>query len=288
MVHLQTKHAASSPTVDTVPTIHELEVIIGQPRQTLFCPHPYYLFLVKEVASTRTLARHFLKKHPDHDLAIKYKCDQCGIVVDANDRSTHIRGHLDYANRPNDSTLDYGNIGLLAEDDPIDLDPTQSLKDMGLRLAPNPPYRIPSTVVGSNSPSTISSTPTTQSTMENDIVMTPTSPTYSSPDDLPRSLSCKLVSPTSSFNSSSEVPSDVRSDVVHSPAHEKEVSPPPPDTVTPPSDFSDSYPSARIDPDPTNIIHHSDDNNNNIIFIQVKLVSANINCWYQPRTCQCL
>ena len=40
--------------------------------------------------------------------------------------------------------------------------------------------------------------------------------------------------------------------------HENEVPPPPPDAVTPPSDFSDSYPSARIDPDPTNIIHHSD------------------------------
>ena len=84
------------------------------------------------------------------------------------------------------------------------------------------------------------------------------SPTHSSPDHLPRSLSCQLVSPTSSFNSSPEVPLDVRSDVVHSPVHEKEVSPPQPDAATPPSDFSDSYPSALIDPDPTNIIHHSD------------------------------
>ena len=70
-VHLQTKHTAGSPTAHTVPTIYELEVVIGQPRQTLFCPHPYCLFCVKEVASTRTLARHFLKKHPDHDLVIK-------------------------------------------------------------------------------------------------------------------------------------------------------------------------------------------------------------------------
>ena len=117
MVHLQTKHVTGSPTPDTIPAIYELEVIIDRPRQTLFCPHPYCLFLVKEVASTRTLARHFHKKHPEHDLVIKYKCDQCGIVVDANDRSSHIRGHLDYANRPNDSTLDYGDISLLAEDD---------------------------------------------------------------------------------------------------------------------------------------------------------------------------
>ena len=42
------------------------------------------------------------------------------------------------------------------------MDPPKSPKVMALKLAPNPPYRIPSTVVGSDSPSTIPSTPTSQ------------------------------------------------------------------------------------------------------------------------------
>ena len=80
--HLALHHPAGTSGATEVPTVYELEVTIGRPRQNLFCPHLYCLYLVKHVASTRTLARHFQRNHPEHDLVFKYKCDQCGVTVD--------------------------------------------------------------------------------------------------------------------------------------------------------------------------------------------------------------
>ena len=41
------------------PTVYELMVTVGRPRQTLFCPNPNCLYTVNQVANTRILARHF-------------------------------------------------------------------------------------------------------------------------------------------------------------------------------------------------------------------------------------
>ena len=108
--HLAVHHPSGTPGAKEVPTVYELEVIIGRPRQNLFCPHPYCLYLVKNVASTRTLARHFHRNHLDHDIIFKYKCDQCGVAVDAIDRLNHVCGHVD-------SVSDGVNISLVVGDD---------------------------------------------------------------------------------------------------------------------------------------------------------------------------
>ena len=155
--HLTLHHPSGTPGAKEVPSVYELEVIIGRPRQNLFCPHPYCLYLVKNVASTRSLARHFQKNHPDHDIIFKYKCDQCGISVDAIDRLNHVCGHVNSVNCANDSISDGVNVSLIAGDD-FDSPPAS----VGLRLAPNPRYCLTSSALGSPSPSTIPSTPLSQ------------------------------------------------------------------------------------------------------------------------------
>ena len=115
--HLESSHPSVSSSSMVVPTVYDLIVMVGCPWQTLFCPHPYCLFMVKEVASTHTLARHFQKKHPDHDLQIKYKCEQCDIFIDPDRRADHVREHLDYVNCPNTSSTDYGNVSFMAPAD---------------------------------------------------------------------------------------------------------------------------------------------------------------------------
>ena len=247
VVHLGSAHSSASSSSMAVPTIYDLVVLVGRPRQTLFCPHPYCLFMVKDVASTRTLARHFGKKHPDHDLRIKYKCEECDIFVDPGRRADHLREHLDYINCPNLSATDYANVSIAAPAD-------ESLHECpdsprGCTLAPNPPYVLP--VVASSqssgapaSPTGIPSTPKSQSP-----------PTQSSiPNDIAISSqgSALLVSQTGSCTSYLETPSDVR-ELMHSPpvsstpnVFSGQSSPPQPtndpsDLGTPRSSFSDSH-----------------------------------------------
>ena len=249
VVHLGSAHpSASSPSM-AVPTIYDLIVLLGRPRQTLFCPHPYCVFMVKDVASTRTLARHFVKKHPDHDLRIKYRCEECNIFVDPDRRAGHLREHLDYINCPNLSTTDYANVSIAA---PVD----ESLHECpdsprGRTLAPNPPYALPLVASSQSSgapasPTGIPSTPKSQSP--------PTQPSI--PNDIAISSqgSALLVSQTGSCTSSLEIPSDVR-ELQHSPpvsstpnvfSGQSLSSPPQPkndpsDLGTPRSSFSDSH-----------------------------------------------
>ena len=278
--HLTLHHPSGTPGAKEVPSVYELEVIIGRPRQNLFCPHPYCLYLVKNVASTRSLARHFQKNHPDHDIIFKFKCDQCGVSVDATDRSNHVCGHVNSVNCANDSISDDVNVSLIAGDD-FDSPPAS----VGLRLAPNPRYCFPSSALGSPSPSTIPSSPLSQlpPTQSSGIPIDTgrSSPSNSARSyDIPPSSSAQLISPTSSFNSSVEIPSDVRDDPTApypsapsspapglpilqlasndanfpqcSPSLEvKAVSPPGPlhlsdslEEFTPASNYSDPYPSA--------------------------------------------
>ena len=278
--HLTLHHPSGTPGAKEVPSVYELEVIVGRPRQNLFCPHPYCLYLVKNVASTRSLARHFQKNHPDHDIIFKFKCDQCGVSVDATDRSNHVCGHVNSVNCANDSISYDVNVSLIAGDD-FDSPPAS----VGLRLAPNPRYCFPSSALGSPSPSTIPSSPLSQlpPTQSSGIPIDTgrSSPSNSARSyDIPPSSSAQLISPTSSFNSSVEIPSDVRDDPTapypsapsspapglpilqlasndanfpqRSPSLEvKAVSPPgplhlsdSPEEFTPASNYSDPYPSA--------------------------------------------
>ena len=46
--------------------------------------------MVLQVASTRTLAQHFRRKHPDLDLVIKFRCEQCDIFVEPNSKADHV------------------------------------------------------------------------------------------------------------------------------------------------------------------------------------------------------
>ena len=259
--HLALHHPAGTSGATEVPTVYELEVIIGRPRQNLFCPHPYCLYLVKHVASTRTLARHFQRNHPEHDLVFKYKCDQCGVTVDAIDRSNHVCDHVDFVNCPNDSVSDGVNISLFAGDDLIDMSHSSPPASVGLQLAPNPRYCLPSFALGSASPSTIPATPTSQlpPAQSSEIPIdaggsSSSSSVQFSPYALPPSSSIQLIPPTSSFNSSVEMPSDVRSDSFCLPVHERKLSPQL-DDATPPSDFSAPYPSALSSPAPGLPIH---------------------------------
>ena len=206
--HLESSHPSVSSSSMVVPTVYDLIVMVGCPRQTLFCPHPYCLFMVKEVASTRTLARHFRKKHPDHDLQIKYKCEQCDIFIDPDRRADHIREHLDYVNCPNTSSTDYGNVSLMASaDESLHADCPDSPRAVGLTLAPKRPYLLPlvdssQSLAVPDSPKAIQSSPKSQ-----------LPPTQSSiPSDIVASSrgSLELVSRTSSCTSSPEVPSDIR------------------------------------------------------------------------------
>ncbi len=134
-----------------------LEVISNRPRQVLFCPHPYCLFMVKHVASTQMIARHFSEDHPDHELILQYKCDICNFHIDPAERFEHNRGHMNYESRgecidsvvpqinPVDSSLDFVNISLLAPEDSLLENDLNISPRRGLRLAPTPPYRLPST-----------------------------------------------------------------------------------------------------------------------------------------------
>ena len=249
VVHLGSAHPSASSPSTAVPTIYDLIVLLGRPRQTLFCPHPYCVFMVKDVASTRTLARHFVKKHPDHDLRIKYRCEECNIFVDPDRRAGHLREHLDYINCPNLSATDYANVSIAA---PVD----ESLHECpdsprGRTLAPNPPYALPLVASSQSSgapasPTGIPSTPKSQSS--------PTQPSI--PNDIAISSqgSALLVSQTGSCTSSLEIPSDVR-ELLHSPpvsstpnvfSGQSLSSPPQPkndpsDLGTPRSSFSDSH-----------------------------------------------
>ena len=235
--HLQVHHPSGTPGAKEVPTVYELEIILGGLRQTLFCPHPYCLYLVKNVASTRTLVRHFQRHHLDHDIIFKCKCDRCGVPVDAMNRSNHVCGPVDSGNCANDSVSDGVNISLVAGDD-FDSPPAS----VGLRLAPNPRYCLPSSTLGSASPSTIPSTPSSQFLLTQPSEI-PIDAGRSSPSssvqsyDLPPSSSVQLISPTSSFNSSVEIPSDIRGD------------------ATPPSDFSAPHPPNPSSPAPRLPIH---------------------------------
>ncbi len=137
------------------PTQCVLEVISNRPRQVLFCRHPYCLFMVKLVASTQMIARHFSEDHPDHELIV---CDICNFHIDPAERFEHNCGHMNYESRgecidsvvpqinPADSSLDFVNISLLAPDDSfLENDLNIPPPRCGLRLAPTPPYRLPST-----------------------------------------------------------------------------------------------------------------------------------------------
>ena len=215
--HLTEHHPSGTPGAKEVPAVHELEVLIGRPRQTLFCPHPYCLFLVKNVASTRSLARHFLQDHPKHDIVFKFKCARCDCTVAAGDRSTHVCGPVTSGNGAPDPVSDGVSISLVAGDDFAS--PPASV---GLRLAPHPRYHLPSSPPGLASPSTMPATPPSQlppsqlpppppsgSQVHADW-SSPCSLACSSPYDIPPSSSVRLISPTSSFDSLAEVPSGVR------------------------------------------------------------------------------
>ncbi len=134
-----------------------LEVISNRPRQVLFCLHPYCLFMVKLVASIQMIAHHFSQAHPDHELIIQYKCDICNFHIDPAERFEHNSGHMNYESHgecidsvmpqinPADSSLDFVNISLLAPDDSFLENDLNTSPRRGLRLAPTPPYRLPST-----------------------------------------------------------------------------------------------------------------------------------------------
>lgn len=217
--HLLAIHSDGAPSSNEAPAVYDLDVLIGRPRQPLFCPHPYCMFMVKDVASTRTLARHFIKKHPGHDLRIRHKCDECGLYVEPEDRSEHIRRHLAYANRPGDSPGECCNISLVA---PGDFSPSAG---DGLRLSPTPRYHLPSTVLPSSpTADNVQVAPTSQSSTPCFTFSAPNSPAQlgnsgeiicSTPsDDIVLSSSPQgspvQLSPSSSFTSSPEVPPDVR------------------------------------------------------------------------------
>ena len=110
--------------------------------------------------------------------------------------------HLDYTLAPNDSALDFGSVSLPAPDDSLCDDSPRSPSAVGLKLAPNPPYRLPSAPSSSDNdtPTTVPATPISQ---------LPTTQ-MSIPNDIPSQGSPQLRSPTSSPASWPEVSTEVR------------------------------------------------------------------------------
>ena len=103
------------------------------------------------------IAWHFSQAHPDHELIIQYKCDICNFHIDLAERFEHNRGHMNYESRvecidsvvpqinPAHSSLGFVAISLLAPDDSFLKNDLNTSLRRGLRLAPTPSYRLPST-----------------------------------------------------------------------------------------------------------------------------------------------
>ena len=116
-----------------------------------------------------------------------------------------VREHLDYALAPDDSALDVGSVSLAAPDDSLCDDSPHSPCAVGLKLAPNPPYHLPSAPSSPcssdhDTPMTVPATPISQ---------LPTTQ-MSIPNDIPSQGSPQLRSLTSSPASWPEVSTEVQ------------------------------------------------------------------------------
>lgn len=145
-----------------------LTFFTNQHLQTLSCPLPFCSFVKFHCENTKHIAKHFTSSHPFYELVIEYHCQRCNEYIDPMERFEHNRAHIEHdsTGTPLNSAIPHIN----EHDDSLEFikppiinfcrtrSPNATSSTKELRLAPTPPYKLPT----HSKPSSSQSVPETQ------------------------------------------------------------------------------------------------------------------------------
>ena len=92
--HHRLLHEGKSVGHGHVPEKATLVFFVNRVSQTLSCPVHFCQFSRNRCKDVRSVAVHFSRCHPHHQLCVSYFCQRCNLYIDPSERHEHNRAHI--------------------------------------------------------------------------------------------------------------------------------------------------------------------------------------------------